>query len=64
MLTPHNYQSGSDGGKVLVLSPSGLEQYFAEVANTLKIGPITWEMEQEVAKRYGQEFLDHLQHWG
>ena len=62
--TPHNYQSGSEGGKVLVLSPSGLEQYFAEVANTLNVGPITWEMEQEIAKRYGQEFLDHLQHWG
>ena len=62
--TPHNYQSGSEGGKVLVLSPSGLEQYFTEVANTLKVGPITWEMEQEIAKRYGQEFLDHFQHWG
>ena len=62
--TPHNYQSGSKGGKVLVLSPSGLEHYFEKVANSLKVGPITWDMEQEIAKRYGQEFLDHLQHWG
>lgn len=62
--TPHKYQSGSEGGKVLVLSPSGLEQYFDEVADALKVGPLTWEMEQEIAKRYGQEFLEHLQHWG
>ncbi len=60
----HNYHSGEQGGKVLVLAPSGLENYFAEVARTLSIGPITWELEQEIAKRYGQEFLDHLTHWG
>ena len=62
--TPHNYQSGSEGGKVLVLSPSGLEQYFSEVAKRLAAGPLTWDIEQEIAKQYGQEFLDHLQHWG
>ncbi len=62
--TPHNYQSGSEGGKVLVLSPSGLEQYFSEVAKKLAVGPLNWEMEQEIARTYGQEFLDHLQHWG
>ncbi len=61
---PHNYHAGADGGKVLVLSPAGLENYFAEVADTLKVGPITWEIEQEIAKRYGQEFLDQLKHWG
>ena len=60
----HNYQSGQNGGKVLVLAPSGLEKYFGEVANALNIGPITWDLEQEIAKRYGQEFLDHLRHWG
>ncbi len=60
----HNYHSGEQGGKVLVLAPSGLEKYFAEVARTLSIGPITWELEQEIAQRYGQEFLDQLGHWG
>lgn len=35
---PHNYQSGPTGGKVLVISPAGLEKYFKEVANTLQIG--------------------------
>jgi hypothetical protein len=49
---------------VLVLSPAGLENYFAGVADVLKVGPITWELEQEIAKQYRQEFLDHLTHWG
>jgi hypothetical protein len=60
----HKYQSGSNGGKVLVISPAGLEKYFKEVAHTLNIGPITWELEQEIARRYGQEFLESLKHWG
>lgn len=62
--TPHNYQSGPEGGKVLVISPAGLEGYFAGVADALKERPITWEMEQEIARKYGQEFLDGLKHWG
>jgi mannose-6-phosphate isomerase-like protein (cupin superfamily) len=61
---PHNYQSGPTGGKVLVISPAGLEKYFKEVANTLQIGEIAWELEQEIARRYGREFLDNLKHWG
>lgn len=61
---PHNYHSGAEGGKVLVLCPAGLEEYFAGVAEVLKVGPIAWELEQEIARRYGQEFLDKLQHWG
>lgn len=60
----HKYQSGPDGGRVLVISPAGLEKYFKEVAGTLKVGPITWEMEQEIARKYGQEFLDNLKHGG
>jgi quercetin dioxygenase-like cupin family protein len=61
---PHNYHSGAAGGKVLVLTPAGLEKYFEGVADALKVGPITWEQEQEIAMRYGQEFLDKLKHWG
>ncbi len=61
---PHNYQSGANGGRVLVISPAGLEKYFQEVADKLKHGPITWELEQEIARRYGQQFLEHLKHWG
>lgn len=62
--TPHNYQSGPQGGKVLVISPAGLEQYFASVADLLGKGSINWEQEQEIARCYGQEFLDGLRHWG
>jgi quercetin dioxygenase-like cupin family protein len=61
---PHSYQSGIEGGKVLVVSPAGLEKYFSEVAGILKTGSLTWELEQAIAKRYGQEFLDKLKHWG
>jgi quercetin dioxygenase-like cupin family protein len=60
----HKYQSGSNGGKVLVISSAGLEKYFIEIAETLSISPITWELEHEIACRYGQEFLENLKHWG
>jgi quercetin dioxygenase-like cupin family protein len=60
----HQYQSGAKGGTVLVLSPAGLERYFTEVADLLRVGTITWEVEQAIAKQYGQEFLDKLKHWG
>ena len=61
---PHTYQSGPTGGKALVISPAGLEKYFREVAHILHIGHLTWELEKEIAYRYGQEFLDSLKHWG
>jgi quercetin dioxygenase-like cupin family protein len=62
---PHNYHSGPQGGKVLVISPSGLEGYFKEVADILhkQDNKISWNQEVEIAKRYGQEFLDNLNHW-
>ncbi|MGN6629522.1 MAG: cupin domain-containing protein [Candidatus Nitrosocosmicus sp.] len=61
----HNYQSGPKGGKVLVISPAGLEGYFKEVADILvrQDKKITWSQEVEIAKRYCQEFLDGLKHW-
>ena len=62
--TQHSYHSGTAGGKVLVLSPAGLEKYFAEVADVLKVNPISWELEQEISKKFGQEFIDNLKHWG
>ena len=54
----HKYQSGSNGGKVLVISSAGSKKYFIEIAETLSISPITWELEHEIACRYGQEFLE------
>ena len=62
---PHNYQSGPQGGKVLVISPAGIEGYFKEVSDILlkKGNEIPWDQEVEIAQRYGQEFLDDLKHW-
>ena len=62
---PHNHQSGPQGGKVLVISPAGLEGYFKEVADILleRGNEIPWNHEIEIAKRYGQEFLNRLEHW-
>ena len=61
---PHNYQSGPNGGKALVISPAGLEKYFKEVADILHTqNEIQWDAEVEIARRYGQEFLDNLRHW-
>ena len=62
--TPHNYHTGPTGGKVLVLSPAGLERYFADVVEVLKTREITWEEEQVIAARHGQEFIEKLHHWG
>jgi mannose-6-phosphate isomerase-like protein (cupin superfamily) len=55
---PHNYQSGPQGGKVLVISPVGLEGYFKDVSDILHSQgkEIPWNKEVEIAKRYGQEF--------
>jgi quercetin dioxygenase-like cupin family protein len=52
---PHNYQSGPKGGKVLVISPAGLEGYFKEVVDILlrQDNKIPWNQEVEIAKRYG-----------
>jgi hypothetical protein len=62
---PHNYQSGPHDGKVLVIPPAGLEGYFKEVSDILlnQGKEILWNQEVEIAKRYGQEFLDSLKHW-
>jgi|SRR5215467_6682750 mannose-6-phosphate isomerase-like protein (cupin superfamily) len=61
---PHSYKSGQSGGKMLVISPAGLENYFKKVANAVRTGKITWELEKEIASQYGQQFLDSLNHWG
>jgi quercetin dioxygenase-like cupin family protein len=61
---PHGYTVGPNGGRVLVITPAGLERYFAEVADRLAHGPVTVDVEAEIAARYGQEFLDRLRHWG
>jgi len=61
---PLSYKSGPKGGKSFSL-PAGLEKYFTEVASILKTGQrIKRKLEQEIARRYGQEFLNSLKNWG
>lgn len=59
-----NYQSGSNGSNVLVLSPADLENYLKEVAEILDAGPITLKSKKQIARRSAQEFLENLKHWG
>jgi len=47
-----------------VVTPAGLERYFAEVADRLASGVVSMDEEADIAARYGQEFLDRLRHWG
>ncbi len=55
----HNYRSGPHGGKVLVISLPGYEGHFKDVANILsRQNTISWQAEVEIAKHYGQEFLN------
>jgi len=60
----HNYSVGEKGGRLLVVSPSGLERYFREVSQRLIQGPLELEEEHKIAEQYGQEFVDRLRHWG
>jgi quercetin dioxygenase-like cupin family protein len=61
---PHRYTVGPKGGRVLVVTPAGLERYFAEVADRVASGVVSMDEEADIAARYGQEFLDRLRHWG
>ncbi len=60
----NTYQSGSNGGKVLVLSPADLENYLQEIAEILDAGSITLKSKKQIARRSAQEFLENLKHWG
>ena len=60
----HNYTVGSKGGRLLVVSPSGLERYFREVSQRLVQGSLDLEEEHIIAEQYGQQFVDRLRHWG
>jgi quercetin dioxygenase-like cupin family protein len=60
----HGYTVGPAGGRVLVITPAGLERYFAEVEDRLAQGAVSMDVEADIAACYGQEFLDRLRHWG
>ena len=61
---PHRYHSGASGGRALVITPPGLEQYFFRIAGQLSVGPVPQEEEFAVASDAGQDFLDTVGHWG
>src|SRR5258708_32993851 len=52
---PHGYTVDPAGGRALVVTPAGLERYFAEVAGRLVNGDASMDQEADIAARYGQE---------
>jgi mannose-6-phosphate isomerase-like protein (cupin superfamily) len=61
---PHRYLSGPQGGRVLVIVPPGLEEYFWIMAGRLKHGPVPMAEEFALAAELGQEFISGEGHWG
>jgi quercetin dioxygenase-like cupin family protein len=59
----HRFVTGPNGGHVIVISPPNLEFYFWEVSKLLAKGDVSFEQESEIAKKYGQIFLDISKHW-
>jgi len=48
---------------MLIAIPPYLENYFVKVAELKSKGPVTPKKEQQIAKMFGQEFLDFNSHW-
>ena len=59
----HKFTVGDGGGEVLIISPPDLENYFLQVSDLLLKGPVTWELESQIAQQYGQVFLENTNHW-
>jgi quercetin dioxygenase-like cupin family protein len=60
---PHRFVAGSDGGKVIIISPPGLDRYFWSVAQALVEGELSFADESVVAAEHGQDFLESGAHW-
>lgn len=60
---PHKFTVGPSGGKVLIISPPELENYFSQVSYLLRRNSVTWETESNIARQYGQVFLENTNHW-
>ena len=61
--TPHRFVVGYKGGHALVISPPELEFYFFKVSELLDKGGVSHMTESNIAKQYGQVFLDSTNHW-
>jgi mannose-6-phosphate isomerase-like protein (cupin superfamily) len=60
----HRYTVGSSGGRALVVTPPGLDQYFERIADRLRSGPgPSLEEEFAVAAAFGQDFVERSGHW-
>jgi len=59
----HRFVAGKNGGHIIVISPPQLEFYFWEISKLLDKGKISFETESNIAKQYGQIFLDNTKHW-
>ena len=56
---PHRYQSGTDGGRVLMLfSPGGTEEYFRDLAAAMASTGTEEKALNELAGHHGIELLD------
>ena len=60
---PHRFTTGKKGGHAFVISPPELEFYFWKVGELLAKGEVSFETESDIAKQYGQVFLDGTKHW-
>jgi len=61
---PHKYNSGENGGTILVTTPASVEKYFLHIAEKLLQGDVPLEYEFEFAKKNGQLFLENTGSWG
>ncbi len=63
---PHYYKSGSKGGRLLIIMPPDLENYFWEVSTLEHERPLPFSEELQIAEKYGQNFLNQqgqASHW-
>ncbi|WP_165776452.1 cupin domain-containing protein [Candidatus Nitrosotalea bavarica] len=60
---PHRFLVGSNGGRVIIISPPELEHYFSKVSELLAKGEVSWKTELDIANQHGQIFLDNAKHW-
>jgi len=59
----HRFVAGNKGGNIIVISPPELEFYFWKVGELLDKGKVSWNVESDIAKQYGQIFLENTKHW-
>ncbi|MBA3679853.1 MAG: cupin domain-containing protein [Bacteroidetes bacterium] len=61
---PHKYNSGKNGGTILVTTPASVENYFLHIAEKLLQGNVPLEYEFDYAQKNGQVFLENTGNWG